>query len=332
MINKKSKVQAAITPSLKDSKKYGGAFEYLENFREPALKVNDDKKVRINLSDLSKIPKHKMILLTVKCFDLRKSPPKPNEFDRSWYRLINEDTNQTLDYKILKTVEKPEGFDEDAQAAASEEGEAPPPRVDLTYIAGRIYFDGSRWVYEQLNHAFTSDKVPNIVEKLGEIYRTGEEDLERQRRELESIKQKLIDMHEERRQAAIAAAAKRKAGKKGKKEDNKEEEEPPREELQGILREKPHREYDLFNPTDYVEVLKEKIPRPFIFGPIDFYDLTEEPFPVDHWYEEILSTLMNCPYLPPDNILIHGFNLTAKGKTLKRGSTLLKHSRFLKNL
>ena len=98
------------------------------------------------------------------------------------------------------------------------------------------------------------------------------------------------------------------------------------------MRDKPHREYDLFNTADYIEVLKEKIPRPFIFGPIDFYDLTEEPFPVDHWYEEILSTLMNSPYIPADNILIHGFNVTAKGKTLKRGSTVLKHSRFLKNL
>ncbi len=53
---------------------------------------------------------------------------------------------------------------------------------------------------------------------------------------------------------------------------------------------------------------------------------------MDHWYEQILSTLMNSPYLPADNILIHGFEVLAKGRTLKRGSTLLKHSRFMRNL
>lgn len=55
-----------------------------------------------------------MILLTVKCFDLRKQPSKEGEFDRAWYRIVNEDTNQTIDYKKIKEIEKPDGFDEDA--------------------------------------------------------------------------------------------------------------------------------------------------------------------------------------------------------------------------
>ena len=122
---------------------------------------------------------------------------------------------------------------------------------------------------------FTSDKYPNIVEKLAEIYQTGEADLQNQKHELSVIKQRIIEMHEDRRQAAIAAAAKKKAGKKGKKDDHKEDEEPPREELPGILREIPPRDYDLFKPADYIEVLKEKIPRPFMFGPIDFYGLDQ---------------------------------------------------------
>ncbi len=33
----------------------------------------------------------KMILLTVRAESVR--PPKAGEFDRAWYRLINEDTN-----------------------------------------------------------------------------------------------------------------------------------------------------------------------------------------------------------------------------------------------
>jgi len=205
----------------------------VENFREPSLKVNDDKKVRIDLNELSKIPKGKMILLTVKCVDMRKAPPKPGEFDRAWYRVINEDTNQTIDYKNIKQIEKPEGFDEDAPVTV-EEGEPIPPRVELTYVAGRIFLDETtgRWIYEQLNHTFTSDKYPGIIEKLAEIYRTGEADLQNQKDELERIKHRILEVHEDRRQAAIAAAAKKKAGKKGaKKDDHKEDEEPPREEL-----------------------------------------------------------------------------------------------------
>ena len=149
LINKKSKIQAKVTPEGKSSKKYGTAFDYSENFREGDLRVNDDKKVRIDLNELSKVPKGKMILLTVRCVDMRRAPPKAGEFDRSWYRLINEDTNQTIDYKNIKSVEKPEGFDEDAPVAV-EEGEAPPPRVEITYVAGRIYLEETtnRWVYE----------------------------------------------------------------------------------------------------------------------------------------------------------------------------------------
>ena len=32
----------------------------------------------------------RMILLTVRTNDLRKSPPKEGEFDRAWFRLVNE--------------------------------------------------------------------------------------------------------------------------------------------------------------------------------------------------------------------------------------------------
>jgi hypothetical protein len=34
----------------------------------------------------------------------------------------------------------------------------------------------------------------------------------------------------------------------------------------------------------------------------------------------------------PDNICIHGFNVTIKNKTLKRRSSIVKHSRFLRNM
>jgi hypothetical protein len=102
-----------------------------------------------------------MLLLTVKCFDLRRAPPKEGEFDRAWYRLINEDTNQTIDYKKIKDIEKPEGFDEDAPV--DEESEEPKPTI--TYVAGRLFLDKSgRWVYESYNHCFTTDRYPDLEE------------------------------------------------------------------------------------------------------------------------------------------------------------------------
>ncbi len=80
---------AVINPSNTKSEKHG--LEYLDDFREPHLKLNDDRKVRITLSHITK--PGTMILLTVKCFDLRKNPPKEGEFDRAWFRLIDEETN-----------------------------------------------------------------------------------------------------------------------------------------------------------------------------------------------------------------------------------------------
>jgi hypothetical protein len=61
-----------------------------------------------------------------------------------------------------------------AEDGAAEVQEAP----TLTYLAGRIFLDkNGRWVYESFNHAFTSDKHPNLVMKLAEIHRTSEADL-----------------------------------------------------------------------------------------------------------------------------------------------------------
>ena len=34
----------------------------------------------------------------------------------------------------------------------------------------------------------------------------------------------------------------------------------------------------------------------------------------------------------PENLCIHGYEVTIKNKTLKRATTVLKHARFLKNM
>jgi len=83
--------------------------------------------------------------------------------------------------------------------------------------------------------------------------------------------------------------------------------------------------------ADFQEALKEKIQRPFIFGPIEFSGLDQESFPGAEWRNEIVGNLSRSLYLP-ENLCIHGFNVTVKNKTLKRASTIVKHSRFLRNL
>ena len=180
LISSKSEIKSIISHDNRANEKQ--TLEYCEDFREQALKFNDDRKVKINLSDLKgKGTAGKMLLLIVKCFSLRKQPPKQGEFDRAWFRIINEDTNQTIDYKNIKSIEKPEGFDEDAPVTAEEgqnqeELEAQLPTI--TYVAGRIFLDASgRWVYESFNHCFTSDKNPQLIEKIAEIHRTSEEEL-----------------------------------------------------------------------------------------------------------------------------------------------------------
>jgi hypothetical protein len=73
MINGKSDVKLTINGLSKfKSDKYQNTFEYCEDFREPSLKVNDDRKVKFNLAELVKKGRPgKTILLFVKCFDLK---------------------------------------------------------------------------------------------------------------------------------------------------------------------------------------------------------------------------------------------------------------------
>jgi hypothetical protein len=87
--NAKGKVLAVVGPTSKSSDKYG--LQYFDDIREQHLKINDDRKVRITLSQMRK--PGKMVLFTVRTFDNRRSPPKQEDYERAWYRLVNEDTN-----------------------------------------------------------------------------------------------------------------------------------------------------------------------------------------------------------------------------------------------
>ena len=193
-----------------------------------------------------------MILLTVKVFtdNFKGSPVKAGEFDRAWFRLVNQETSQTLDYKQFKDVKTPDNpSDADAPAEEGGEGDASGSKKSFTYVAGRIYFDhrgNGRWVYEQYNHVFATEKFENgdFAQAMCNLYQKSEDEVHEHTEMINEARQKVIQNEEERRQAAIAAAAKKKPGKGGKKdaaEDEKKEDDKPKGPP-------PKAELDLFKP------------------------------------------------------------------------------------
>lgn len=83
-----------------------------------------------------------------------------SEYERAWYRLVNSDTSQTIDYKLIKDVQSPDSPTDEANNAGGEEGEdgASSNKVTYTILAGRIFYDQNkqRWVYESYNHCLSS--------------------------------------------------------------------------------------------------------------------------------------------------------------------------------
>jgi hypothetical protein len=74
---------------------------------------------------------------------------------------------------------------------------------------------------------------------------------------------------------------------------------------------------------------------PFLFGPVEFDGLNmsedKEPFDFINERENVIKALQRST-LFPQSICVHGFKVKVKQRNLKRRSSLLKHSRFLRNL
>ena len=125
-----------------------------------------------------------MILLTVKVFvdNFKSAPVRPGEFDKAWYRLVNLDTSQTLDYTHIKNVQSPDAPSEEVSGSA-DDGDENKVKT-FTYVAGRIYFDhkgNQRWVYEQFNHVFNNDRFEKegseLPAKFAQIFQRSEGEL-----------------------------------------------------------------------------------------------------------------------------------------------------------
>lgn len=137
-------VMATINPTCKSSQSLS-SLAFVDSFRDDKLNINDDRKIKFELENLK--GQGIMLLLTVRTFDNRGEKLKEGAYDQAWFRLQNEDTNQTLDYTKVNDIDISEtGYDpnQDNPEEVDEEDRAPEERNELIYLAGRIYIDAPK--------------------------------------------------------------------------------------------------------------------------------------------------------------------------------------------
>lgn len=164
IVDPEGKIVTKINPENK--KDDALQLNYMDDFRDPALKINDDKKIQIGLGAF-KIP-GTSIFLIVRESDLTGKPVKENEFDRAWFRLSNEETNQTMDYSLINKIERSEEYQPTLPA---EDEEAPPTLNPLSYLHGRLFLDEKgHWVFESIKKSFEHKDFPDLAQQVAQLY------------------------------------------------------------------------------------------------------------------------------------------------------------------
>ena len=162
-------ILATINPFTKSDARFPG-ISFMDNFRDDKLKINDDRKIRMDLESLR--GPSIMIVCTVKTYDLRKEKAiKEGMFDNAWFRLQNEDTNQSLDYEYVKKVDLPEGFVEETGAVdgeAEEEEADQAERNELTYICGRVWLNDEPKTQDEKVKKMKQEKSQKSIAEGGE--------------------------------------------------------------------------------------------------------------------------------------------------------------------
>jgi hypothetical protein len=139
---------------------------------------------------------------------------------------------------------------------------------------------------------------------------------------------------EDKKAMAMEAAkkAKSKGSKKKKTDDEINDNEPAAMEDEEYKQEE---NFNLENKEDFNKALKARIKMPFLFGPVEFTGLNsnEDNDAFDYMLERenVINILQRSSFLP-QNICVHGFRVKIKQRNLKRRSSLLKHSRFMRNM
>lgn len=157
----------------KENKEFIG--NYIAECWDIKLKINDDRKLVIRSSALQNI---QMIALFIRGWFT--DGQAENEYDRALYRLLNEETNQTLDQSLIRKamdnevgdvrIEDTDGEDEPvAQEEEADEGEGDERKPEKVLLCGRIYKSNGNWYYERYNYSFLEEKFPNFIEDIGKI-------------------------------------------------------------------------------------------------------------------------------------------------------------------
>ena len=220
--------------------------QFEPNCRDSKLKINDDRKASISLLLQKEV---QMILLVIKTKDLSEEKDiKPGQFDRAYFRLIDDETNQTIDESLIKDVSltlptvEGEGDEEPPaeEADAEDDPDAPPqPKPQNIITMGRIALKNDSWIYERYNYMYKEDSRPDLFTQIGTVEAESRDYFESKE---EMIKQEQKLLQESREAAAQAAAAKaagkgKKKGKGGKAEDKKKKEEKDEDEKEEAAKE-----------------------------------------------------------------------------------------------
>lgn len=97
-------------------------------------------------------------------------------------------------------------------------------------------------------------------------------------------------------------------------------------------------EYNLSDPLEFGRALRERIGRPFAFGPIDLKDLNNSnTVNSDNGVkirQRITKEFIKNKEIGEKDTSIcqNGFKVLVKDRTWKRSTSMLKHARFIQNL
>jgi len=205
-----------------------GSFD--KECRDTSLKVNDDRKASISLMLQKDVQMVLLVIRTKDLFDVKDV--KSSQFDRAQFRLLDDETNQTLDEARIKDMkltvvspqvnedgeEEPPAPPEPEPEEDEEENKARKPQNII--VMGRVALNEGKWIYEQYHYVFKDGKYPTFFEDVGKI----EFEARDYFKEKESIIKEEERALKESREAAAQAAAAKAAGKKTKKDKKKKDE------------------------------------------------------------------------------------------------------------
>merc|ERR1719469_62156 len=281
--------------------------------------------------------------------DVKKPAGDFNPFKEAWFRLQNEDTNQSIDYSYIETVKKDNGVEDGEEEAVEEDededGEGKQTKETI-FLAGRLYREDTiikspepsssitprdtsgadiedentvitKWIYERWNKVVTSDNFPDIAKSMGSLLQRSEEEVNSNAERIKEAKDVLVRAAE---------------NKKGKKDDAIMEDE--QKTTIRATEEDEVGDLNLNDPEDFAKALNKEVPRPFTFGPIEFgeLDLSQErkAFDVNEQLQRIVDSL--DLHMDQPSCCIRGHRIQVRNRSFKRRSTMLKHGRFMQNL